>query len=303
MSVEVLSPGVFSLLVDGGRRSARALGLPIGGAADRAAFRLANALLGNPLEALALEVTLAGPTLVALHPMACVVVGAPFEIRVDAEAQLPGFVLCMQAGQRLQIGGTPTGLRAYLAVGGGFVRERVLGSAGAWGPVRTGEQLICGESLAARRGFVELPWAMPGELCELRVLLGPQRGWFPDDAFFRQTFTVSTASNRMGLRLTGTPLVKASREMTSEPVAPGAVQVANDGLPIVLGVDGQTIGGYPKPAHVIRADLDLIGRLRPGQQVRFVEVTLAEAEAAYAEQETAMAAWHQRLQWLTSVGA
>jgi 5-oxoprolinase (ATP-hydrolysing) subunit C len=303
VSLEVLSPGVFSLLVDGGRRSARGLGLPVGGAADRAAFRLANALLGNPLEALALELTLVGPTLVAKQPTACVVAGAPFEIRVDSEAQLPGFVFHLRAGQRLQIGGTPTGLRGYLAVGGGFQRPTVLGSAGAWAPVGEGEKLECRESMAARQGFVEPPWAMPGEVCELRVLTGPQRSWFPDDAFFQETFTVSSASNRMGLRLTGKPLVKLSREMTSEPVAPGAVQVANDGLPIVLGADGQTIGGYPKPAHVIRADLDLIGRLRPGQRLRFVEVTLADAEAAYTQQEAEMARWHQRLSWLTSAGA
>ena len=85
----------------------------------------------------------------------------------------------------------------------------------------------------------------------------------------------------MGLRLQGKPLTRPKREMISEPICCGAVQVANDGQCIVLGVDGQTIGGYPKIAHVIRADIDSLGQLRSGHAVRFVEVTLSEAEDSY----------------------
>ena len=99
----------------------------------------------------------------------------------------------------------------------------------------------------------------------------------------------------MGLRLKGTPLRRKPGELVSEAVAPGAVQVTNDGLPIVLGVDGQTIGGYPKVAHVIRADLDSLGQLRPGDRVQFVRVSHEEAEVAARERETFLREWLTRL--------
>jgi allophanate hydrolase subunit 2 len=99
----------------------------------------------------------------------------------------------------------------------------------------------------------------------------------------------------MGLRLDGPPLAPPGRELVSEPVAPGAVQVTNDGRPIVLGVDGQTIGGYPKVAHVIAADLDALGQLRPGDEVRFERVTEEEAEAAAAERRAALGKWLRRI--------
>ena len=90
---------------------------------------------------------------------------------------------------------------------------------------------------------------------------------------------MTPASDRMGLRLQGPPLVRRPGELVSEAVAPGAVQVTNDGQCVILGVDGQTIGGYPKVAHVIRADLDRLGQLRPGEAVRFLPVTPEMAEA------------------------
>src|SRR5205814_10266763 len=117
----------------------------------------------------------------------------------------------------------------------------------------------------------------------LRVLAGPQRDWFTDDTFFAQTYEVAAASNRMGVRLKGTPLPRRPGELVSEAVAPGAVQVTNDGLPVVLGVDGQTIGGYPEAAHVIRADPDALAPLRPREKVSFAPGSLADAELAATE--------------------
>jgi allophanate hydrolase subunit 2 len=99
----------------------------------------------------------------------------------------------------------------------------------------------------------------------------------------------------MGLRLKGTPLARKPGELLSEAVAPGAVQVTNDGLPVVLGVDGQTIGGYPKVAHVIRADLDRLGQLRPGDRVQFVRVSPEEAEAAARKRAAFLREWLTRL--------
>ena len=109
------------------------------------------------------------------------------------------------------------------------------------------------------------------------------------------TSTVSPAADRMGVRLDGPPLALPRRELVSEPVAPGAVQITNDGRPIVLGVDGQTIGGYPKVAHVITADLDALGQLRPGTSVSFRLVSEEEAESAARERAAVLAGWLRRI--------
>ncbi len=296
MSFRVAAPGLCSLLVDGGRTGARVLGVPTGGAADRAAWRLANQLLGNPPDAVALELALAGPTLEATTDTACAVVGAPFELRVDGRPVEAGGAFTVRAGATLAIGGTPSGVRAYLAVGGGFDAPLVLGSRSALDAIGRGDVLECPESRTPGRA---LPAATVAELLAeapvLHAVAGPQRDWFTDDAFFTRPWVVLPASNRMGVRLGGEALAKRAGELASEPVAPGAVQVAHNGRPIVLGVDGQTIGGYPKVAHVVRADLDKLAQLRPGGAVRFACVTLAEAEVLARDRAAKLRGWAVRL--------
>lgn len=297
MSLTVVQPGLFSLLVDRGRPGCRHLGLPLGGAADHSAWMLGNGLLRNPPDAAALEITLAGPVLRAEHRTACVVFGAPFSVSVSGRGSLPtGFTFTLEAGETLTIGGTATGVRGYLCVGGGLETPVILGSRSSLEPLRTHDRLTCPESQTNGRAlpFSSFP-EQPEEVGTLRVLDGLQRDWFPDDAFFHTVYRVSPTSNRMGLRLTGSPLTRRAGELVSEPVAPGAVQVTNDGLPVILGVDGQTIGGYPKVAHVIRADLDRLARLRPGQEVRFVRVTQEEAEDITRERASRLREWQVRL--------
>jgi antagonist of KipI len=303
MSLTVLDPGPYSLLVDLGRPSSRSLGVPVGGAADRAALALGNALVGNPPDAVALELTLAGPTLRAEHPTAGVVFGAPFTGSMPA-----GTTFQLQPGDVLKVGGTPEGVRGYLCVAGGFHAPTVLGSRSALEPIRAGDVFDCLPSIATPGRSLPFVAAHPlllqgrplaeraDYILTLRALDGPQADWFPDGRFFGQTYTVTPASNRMGLRLTGEPLTRKPGELVSEPVAPGAVQVTNDGLPVVLGADGQTIGGYPKVAHVIRADLDRLAQLRPGTAVRFQRVTPDEAEAAARERAEWLREWRTRLE-------
>jgi len=275
MGLRVLEPGLYSLLVGRPRPGTRHLGVPVGGPADFSACALGNALLGNRHDALALEVTLLGPTLQATAPVAGVVFGAPFEL---SGARDIGRIFNLAEGEVLKIGGTAHGCRAYVCVAGGFVGTEILGSDSALEPIRRGDVLKCALSnLRSRWGAGKVY----SDSVLLRVLPGPQRSWFPDSQFFEQTYTVAAASNRMGVRMGGIPLIRPQRELASEPAAPGAIQITNDGLPVILGVDGQTIGGYPKIAHVIRADIDLLGQLRPCGRVRFVEVIPEEAMAAY----------------------
>ena len=297
MSLTVLHPGLMSLLVDVGRPRSRSLGVPLGGASDRTALALGNALVGNASDALALEVTLAGPTVEAQHPTACVVFGAPFSVTVDGHAITPATTFTLSPGDVLRIGGAASGARGYLCVAGGFDGPEALGSRSGLAPLAAGDTLVCPPSRCEPRAlpFVSLiPDGGPPTL--LRVLDGPQRDWFTDDRFFVGEYEVTPTSNRMGLRLKGDPLIRRPGELVSEAVAPGAVQITNDGLPIVLGVDGQTIGGYPKVAHVIRADLDRLAQLRPGTRVRFVKITADEAESAATEQTRHLRRWLARLQ-------
>ena len=142
-------------------------------------------------------------------------------------------------------------------------------------------------------GRERLGWREAGG--PLRALEGPQADWFRPAEFWGREFTVAPASDRMGLRLKGTPLRVPPRELVSEPVCPGSVQVTRDGQCVVLGVDGQTIGGYPKVAQVVRADVDLLGQLRPGDRVSFERIEIGEAERLYRRRRAVLGEWLMRL--------
>jgi biotin-dependent carboxylase-like uncharacterized protein len=299
-TLTLLSPGLYSLVVDAGRPRSRSLGVPVGGAADRFALAIGNALVGNPPDTAALEISLAGPTLQADAPLACVLFGAPFEMRSDRQELTAGITFTLQPGERLSIGGTAKGMRAYFCVAGGIAAPMIVGSRSSLVPLKAGESLPCrpgtigGRSLAIDR----LAWPAGDEL---RVLPGGQADWFPpevlgkSEALRPRLFEISPASNRMGLRLKGEPLPVPTRELVSEPVCPGTVQVTHDGQCIVLGVDGQTIGGYPKVAHVIRADFDRLGQLRPGDQITFRYVSLEQAEELDRQRAQMLREWLARL--------
>ncbi len=287
MSLRVLDSGLQTLVVDGGRPSTRSLGVSLGGAADRTALALGNALLGNPPDAAALEFCLAGPTLQATAGVECAISGAPFDV-----PQGVGRTFYLHPDEVLRIGGTTRGARGYLCVRGGLLTQVVLGSRSSLEPVARGTELPCEPSPERPSRRIVLPTSQSSPI---RAIPGPQADWFDARQFFGPTFEVTPASNRLGWRLRGEPLNRAPREMVSEPVATGAVQVVNDGQCIVLGVDGQTIGGYPKVAQVIVADLDRLGQLRPGERVTYAAVGLDEAAAAYAEYRRFLHEWTTRL--------
>ncbi len=301
----VLDPGLATRVVDLGRPGYRAYGLSPGGAADRRGLVLGNALVGNDANDAALEVTLAGFTLEASQTVACVLAGAPFDLHADARSLWPGRTFNLYPGETLVIGRPAWGLRGYLCFKGGLLPPPVLGSRTAFDLLRAGDQLPCHSGVCGGR-FPRLPddddpylghlTGRTGGPVVLRALDGPQADWFPADAFFdRASVLVTPASDRMGLRLQGPPLPYPARNMLSEPVCPGTVQVTPDGQCILLGVDCQTIGGYPKVAQVISADLDLAGQLRPGDRVAFRRVDLAQARQAAAAARARLRSWVARL--------
>jgi 5-oxoprolinase (ATP-hydrolysing) subunit C len=294
MTLRVLDPGLHSLVVDFGRPGYRSLGVAVGGAADRTALAIGNALVGNQPDAAALEICLAGPTLQAACELACVVYGAPFEVYSDRQGLSAGKTFTLHTDDILHVRGTPEGMRAYLCARGGLDVPVVLGSRSALRPLRTGDELHCTPGTIHGR-FVRLDLKWNRQPKKLRVVDGPQADWFCQDEFYAQEFTIAPASDRMGLRLLGSPLSMPARELVSEPVCPGAVQITHDGQGIVLGMDGQTIGGYPKIAHVISADLDKLGQLRAGDSVRFERSSLEEAKAIYRHKQAELGAWLTRL--------
>jgi antagonist of KipI len=326
--LRVLEPGLYTLVADAGRQRYRSLGVPVGGAADRASLALGNGLVGNPPDAAALEVCLTGPTLQADMPLACVVYGAPFATtlikagfseRPDFRDIPPGHTFTLNTGDQVHIGSAPVGMRAYFCVRGGLQVPEVLESRSGLEPLRAGAALPC---VSARTHSRFLPtfvssdqesrarhdartrisdtvtwdWLLPPNSARLlRAVEGLQVEWFRQEEFYAQEFTITPASNRMGLRLQGRPLTMPQRELVSEPVCPGAVQVTSDGQCIVLGVDGQTIGGYPKIAQVIQADLDRLGQLRPGERLRFARISVEEAIASFRQREAELRHWILRL--------
>jgi len=290
----VLSPGLCTLLVDSGRPRTRSLGVPVGGAADGSSLAIGNALVGNPADAPALEVCLSGPVLRADEDLACVLFGAPFELSAGRHRLTAGKTFTLHPGEELSIHGTPERARAYLCVVGGIDGPAILGSRSSLQPLVVGAELPCrGGTIASH--FLHPSFEWDAEPRVLRFLPGAQAEWFSEDRLTGQEFTITPASNRMGLRLHAEPLSLPERDIVSEPVCPGTVQVTRDGQCIVLGVDGQTIGGYPKIAQVIAADLDKLGQLRPGDVVRFRRVGVEEAEDLYQRKRRELHEWLVRL--------
>lgn len=305
--VKVLRAGSLTTVQDLGRPGQRALGVAPGGVLDACAARVANILVGNPAGAALLEVALGGVRLLFAEDRAIAWCGGEFAVDITGEKIPPGRRIFVRRGEELALGSSARGGRAWLALAGGIDLPPVLGSrstdlrSGFGGyqgrALRDDDELSLGETAPSTAGDTRSPnWSAPLEWSRraerspiLRVVYGAEWGDFTRRAqvdFLQTPFAVSVQTDRMGARLEGAELRrKKERELLSEAVAPGTVQVAHDGQPILLLGDCQTIGGYPKIAHVITVDLGLAAQLRPNDIVRFQSVSRPEATALYAERE------------------
>lgn len=293
----VLFPGPLTTVQDLGRTTFQHMGVPLSGALDRFALRVANRLVGNAPGAAVLEATLVGPRLEVRGAAEIAVTGAATGITVN-DRPAPGWaVLRVGPGDVVDLGAPENGCRAYLAVGGGIDVPPVMGSRSTYLGARLGglEGRALKEGDLIRRGPAErlarlphLPWyPLYGSTARLRAVPGPQDDFFRTalEIFFRSPYTVTAQANRMGYRLEGPALAReagAPASIVSEPIVPGHVQVPADGQPIVLLTE-QTIGGYAKIATVITPDLFKVAQAKPGDTVRFVPLTLEEAHQAHRE--------------------
>jgi biotin-dependent carboxylase-like uncharacterized protein len=303
--IQVQAPGLFTTVQDLGREGYGPLGVSPSGSADPISLRIGNRLVGNPEDAAALEMTLLGGAFRFPEGAILALSGSDFGATLDDVPVAPWMSLEARPGQTLLLGPTRSGARSYLCAQGGIAVKPFLGSAsthtlsclgGFEGrPLRKGDVLsIASTSQPYRRRTVAphiLSRLSPRKI--LRCTPGPQSEWFPESSqhlFFNSTYSVAEESNRMGLRLEGPSVpVSSDGHMITEGVSLGAIQVPGGGSPIILFVEQQTTGGYPKIANIISADLPGVGQLRPRDDIHFERVTLEMARSLLHEQEDLLA--------------
>ncbi len=284
-SLRVVRSGPFTTVQDIGRAGRGNQGVARSGAFDRTSFRLANRLVGNLESAAVLEILLGPVEFEAVTSIVIAATGTNASVDVigidgRVRREPTDAAVAVRAGDRVLIGPPTKGLRTYLSFRGGLEHQSMLGSCsfdslGKIGPrpIADGDDLHIGQSAPTEPWYESLPVRPIGEPVLLPLRLGPREDWLltdaPGEVLSRATWTVDAASNRTGIRLDGTPLNRRPGDLASEAMIPGAVQVPPNGLPIVLGPDGGTTGGYPVVGVVTRRGLDVLAQCRPGQHVRF----------------------------------
>jgi biotin-dependent carboxylase-like uncharacterized protein len=272
--------GPFTTVQDLGRPGLAHLGVSRSGAADTAALRLANRLVGNPETAAGLETTMLGAGVRLTAGRWVAVTGADCEVRIDGRAAGTNAPTYVPPGSRLEIGPALRGLRAYLAVGGGISVGKVLGSRSTdtlsgIGPERPtdGAELPLGEPTGTPAPIDVSPRPALPDVPHIRLLQGPRHDHVTPRAIrtlTRERYTVSNDGDRIGVRLDG-PALEREQEaaLPSEGVVLGAVQVPVGGRPLVFLADHPTTGGYPVIAVVHPDDLWQLAQARPGTRLRF----------------------------------
>lgn len=284
--------GVGLTLQDGGRRGFRRFGVSGSGAMDRLSLALANALVGNPVDAAAVEIAGTGGALTAEGgPVTLAFAGPDCGARLGDTAIRPGVAFRLAPGETLRFGPVRGGNYAYLGLGGGVAGAAAMGSfamhrrsgIGGVGLAEGDRLALAGAGPTRLLAYSGRPPAGPEVI---RVMAGPQDDHFTAEALATlttATYRVTPQFDRMGCRLDGPALQHVSGyNIVSDGIVPGHIQVPGDGLPIVLLRDCQTVGGYPKIATIISADLDRFAQAPPGSSVRFALVDGAEARRAAA---------------------
>lgn len=288
---KVLQPGLLTLIQDAGRYGHHRIGLTTGGPLDALAFKWANRLVDNPMNSSVLEISIGGLSLEAQIDTQIVLVGAEMPLKINGTEQERWHAHRVKPGDRIDVGFSTRGARAYLAVAGGFqiapsfsssatvTREAIGGLDGQ--KLQQGDFLSC-VPLNGQKAFRLDEIYRPDYADEitLRVITGYQKQAFSayqQRLFFSSQYTVSDRADRMGYRLEG-PEVKPSIDgILSEGICHGAIQIPADGQPIVLLNDRQTIGGYPKIGSMISLDTARMAQLLPGAKVSFEEITIDDA--------------------------
>jgi len=302
--LRIIKPGLQTSIQDSGRPGWMRYGVPGGGAADPVAMSLANVLLENPAAQPCLEIALTGPEIEFDTDLSIAVCGARFALTLNGEEISNDRVIRVNRHDRLQFGALQYGARAYLALAATIDLPSVMGSLSTH--LQTcfggfaGRALKSGDEIPLIAPRTCAPRQLPEHLRlrytarpQLRVTEGAEAGLFDEreyDRFYTSAFIVSAQSNRMGLRLEGASLnTDGMAQIISSGLCPGTVQVPPNGQPIISFVEGQTIGGYPRLAHVISADQHLLGQLKPRDKVNFLRVSLERSQRILREKTALLA--------------
>lgn len=317
----VVAAGLATSVQDVGRPGWQRYGVPVSGALDAIALAAANTVAGNPPGTAGLECLYMGPTMEVRAASARVVVagaGASIEVLTPPQCLIPALEsVCLDHGVRFRVVIGGPSISAYLAISGGLDVPRVLGSrstyarAGLGGlggrALRAGDLLPIASLRAAPGPEVMLAGVDLAPASLVHVVAGPQADRFTARAHAtlgEATYTVMTASDRMGLRLEGERLEHTrGADIISDAIAPGTIQVPGDGRPIIMLADRQTTGGYTKIATVASADLPGLGRVGPGARLRFRFIDVVEAESRRRALDWAVAGWPSRLRHVAAARA
>ena len=295
--ITVVKAPPFATIQDLGWATGRAVGVPLSGAMDPESLMIANLLAGNPRGDATIEWAL-GPGVLRVDDRVRVAVCGDATVALHGRPVEAWQALTIDPDAELVVTPGGAGRFVYVAVQGGIVTPPAVGSRSTYLPAglggHEGRRLRAGDRLpiGRPRGVARLESALPPPRAPdgfVRVTAGPQAGRFDRwarAALSQAEWTVLAASDRMGYRLRGPAIAPRERAtLPSEAACPGAIQVPDDGQPIVLMPDGPTVGGYPKLAVVARADLALLAQCPPGRTVRFREVSPGEAREALRERE------------------
>jgi antagonist of KipI len=302
--LEILRIAPLSSVQDAGREPWRQLGVPQSGPLDHWSHAVANALVGNPIEAAAIELGNGRSQLRFDEAALIAMTGARMPVHAGGVVVPLWRPLAVSAGTVLNVEQALLGARAYLAVAGGWRTASVLGSRSAMmggdgfpALLRRGDRLPFSGEACARWSSIALPgearpptiaswWADGEPLLDLaghaglRVIDGSHLPLLRNRrALYLQQFELTNAGNRMAAPLRGQPLeIDDAGSLISEPVVPGTVQLPPDGQPVILLAEAQTVGGYARVAHVAGIDLARLAQRRPGSLIRFEPISVAAAQ-------------------------
>ncbi len=298
-----INPGFFTTIQDGGRWGYQAFGMPVAGAMDRYAYRIANILVGNKASAAAIEMTLLGASFKFDESQLVALCGADMQAKLDGVSVPNWSSFIVQKGSELKLEYAVTGCRAYLAVCGGINVPSVLGSRSTYTrakvgglegrALRQGDVLDVGDDreTEVRPGILKAEYVPQYEQSiTLRILLGPQDNMFTPEAkatLLKSEYVITDEADRMGYRLVGPKIAHIDKaDIVSDALPLGAIQVPAHGMPIVMMADRQTTGGYAKIGAVIGPDLAKLAQAKPGDEVCFRLCSEEEAvNALKAEQQ------------------
>lgn len=314
--ISVLNGGIHSSIQDLGRRKFQQFGVIVSGAMDSYALRIANLLVGNNHDEAGIEITFGKTTILFHDSRVIAITGGQLQPKLNGEKLLENQPIVVSSGDILQFNIPRFGGRAYLAISGGFSIPNVLGSKstyekarfGGWKgrPIKQNDDIPLGEMRALNERIKnylicknnKINWSVNSdflnsfhqEVIPIRVLPGLEHHQFTPSSIedFEETiYTVSSHSNRMGYHLESTNSLHLTqqKDILSEAVTFGTIQVPPSGKPMILMADAQTIGGYPKIAQVITADLSRLAQALPGKKVQFKFVDLQTAQDKLFEAE------------------